>query len=700
MGILSTEQGMAKAKQVIAMSAPVAIEAAAADGDKKSPAKFVSTFYTGGALNIAGWDMPVVVDLAGLTNGKVLVANLDHDASKRVGNFSVANDGRSLVANGTATAHTAAREEVVQSAADGYQWQASLEVSPTRVEEVKAGKKFEANGQTFEGPAYVTRAGVLKGFAFVSHGADDNTTATIAASAANHKERNMKAEIKAWAEGMGIDVANLSDEQAATIEANYEGKNGKKSAVKASSDPFEARKLEAQRCTEIREYADRMIEKQPGNLKRVEDIAAMCDHAIEKKMGVQEFRIELQEAMAPGAYSVITPRNRENPINERVLEAAVCMAGRLASDDDLIKKHRFTDQELQVAHDKFKGGIGLKELFFVAAEANGYRSQYSSSVTPEVQNAAFGFGAPRQIHASGGFSVLSISTILSNVANKFVTDGFNSVDQTCLRLASIRSVRDFKTITTTSLTDGVIFEKVGPAGEIKHGTLGELSYTNKADTYAKMLAITRTDYINDDLGALTTVPKKLGNGAMKKLNDIFWTEYLALVGANFFATGNSNINTGVADMTIGGLKATEVIFMNQTNPDGTPLGLQPAILLVPTALKADAMALMDAQSQLITGASSTISNANPFRGRFRVESSPYISNSSYTGYTSSGWWMLANPADMPVIEIVALNGRIEPTVETADAAFNVLGVQMRAVADVGVKRQEYRGGVYADGGAS
>jgi len=692
---------MAKPKQVIAMSAPVAIEAAASEGDKKSPAKFVSTFYTGGKLNISGWDLPVVVDLAGLTNGKVLVANLDHDASKRVGNFSVANDGKSLVANGTATAHTAARDEVVQSAADGYQWQASLEVSPSRVEEFKAGKKFEANGQTFEGPAYVTRAGVLKGFAFVSHGADDNTTATIAASAANQKKGlHMKAEIKAWAESMGVDCDNLSAEQVATIEANYEGKNGKKAPVKASADPFEARKLEAQRRTEIKAYADSMAAKREGDLEWVESIEKMCDHAIEAKMGVTEFRIELQEAMAPQGFSVVTPRSRDAGVNSRILEAAVCMAGRLASDDDLVKKHRFTAQELEAAHDKFKGRIGLKQLFFIAAEANGYRSNYSSDITPEVQNAAFGYGGPRQIHGSGGFSTLSISTILSNVANKFMRDGFNAVDQTCLRISNIRNVTDFKTITTTSLTDGVIFEKVGPAGEIKHGTLGELTYSNKADTYAKMLAITRTDYINDDLGALTLVPKKLGNGAMKKLNDIFWTEFLALVGANFFATGNSNINTGAADMTIGGLKATEVIFMNQTNPDGTPLGLEPAILLVPTALKADAKALTDPMSQLITGASATLSNANPFRGRFRVESSPYISNSSYTGYTSQAWWMLANPGDCPVIEIAALNGRIEPTVETADAEFNVLGVQMRGYSDVGVKRQEYRGGVHADGNAS
>jgi hypothetical protein len=171
------------------------------------------------------------------------------------------------------------------------------------------------------------------------------------------------------------------------------------------------------------------------------------------------------------------------------------------------------------------------------------------------------------------------------------------------------------------------------------------------------------------------------------------------VSASFFASGNSNINTGVADMTIGGLTATEVIFMNQTDPDGKPLGIMPKILVVPTALKALATALMDPQGRM-TGGSSNVPDSNPFKGRFRVESSPYISNSSYTGSTSTAWWMLADPSDLPVIEIAALNGRVEPVVETADAEFNVLGVSMRGYSDVGVKRQEYRGGVHADGGSS
>ena len=153
-------------------------------------------------------------------------------------------------------------------------------------------------------------------------------------------------------------------------------------------------------------------------------------------------------------------------------------------------------------------------------------------------------------------------------------------------------------------------------------------------------------------------------------------------------------------MTIGGLTATETIFMDQTDPDGKPLGIMPSILLVPTPLKAAAIALTDPQSQLITGASATLSNVNVFRGRFLVVSSPYMSNTSYTGYSAAAWYMLASPSDLPVIEIAALNGRVEPVVETADADFNVLGVQMRGYSDVGVTKQEYRAGVRADGGSS
>jgi hypothetical protein len=55
--------------------------------------------------------------------------------------------------------------------------------------------------------------------------------------------------------------------------------------------------------------------------------------------------------------------------------------------------------------------------------------------------------------------------------------------------------------------------------------------------------------------------------------------------------------------------------------------------------------------------------------------------------------LLGDPQDIPVIEVAALNGNPNPTVETADADFNTLGVQMRGYADFGVAKQNPLGGV-------
>lgn len=689
-----------KARDIIAIDAPASIEAGAMEGDKQGPAKFVSTFYTGGALTVEGWDHPVVIDLAGLKPGKVLVANLDHDPTKRVGNFAVANDGKSLVASGTATAATAARDEVVNSAAAGYEWQASLEVKPHKVETVKAGKTVEVNGQTHTGPLYITRVGTLKGFGFVSHGADDNTTASIAASAASNKEKTMKAEVANWISAVlpNLDISTLTDDDTKRLEAEYAGRTPQAPKKKLKlDDGIEAKEAEIERQDAITEIALNACDRRPYDIKA---IRALAQDAIDQKWSVEKFRLELLEASLPPAHTVFRTRKDER-LTSRVLEAAICQAGRLGTDKELVSEHGFTDQELQVAHDRFKGRIGLKQMFIVAAQANGYH-EHNYEVTEAVQNAAFGMTGPREMIRAQGWSALDIANTLAATANKFIYRGWNMVDQTCLRIAKIQNVRDFKTATTVSLTDSLIYEKVGTGGQIRHGTLADQTYTVKAETYAKMLAITRQDIINDDLGALTDVPTKLGNGAIKILNDIFWTKFLGLVPTDsFFASGNNNINTAVADMTVGGLDATEVIFRNQTNPDGTPLGLLPAIILVPTALYNKALTLMGSQGAAYVAAYATASgDKNPFFGRYRVESSPYISNSSYTGYTSVGWWMLANPEEMPVITIAALNGNVMPTVDTAQAAFNVLGIEMRGYSDVGVNSTEKRGGVYADGGSS
>ena len=230
----------------------------------------------------------------------------------------------------------------------------------------------------------------------------------------------------------------------------------------------------------------------------------------------------------------------------------------------------------------------------------------------------------------------------------------------------------------------------------EHGTLGNQTYTNKADTYGLMLSIDRRDIINDDLGTITTVPRKLGRGSGLKLNYVFWSTFLN--NTSFFSTANKNYLEGAdTALSIDGLTKAEVAFMDQVDSDGKPIGIMPAILLVPTALSATGTQLYKSMKLRDTSSSTKYPIASPHQGKFRVEVARYLSNAAYSGSSSKAWYLLAMPDDLPVIEVAFLNGQESPTIETADADFNVLGIQARGYHDFGVALQDPRGGVKTKG---
>ena len=257
---------------------------------------------------------------------------------------------------------------------------------------------------------------------------------------------------------------------------------------------------------------------------------------------------------------------------------------------------------------------------------------------------------------------------------------------------------DFKTVTSYRLVGKDQYEQVPAGGELKHGTLGEETYTNKADTYGLLLSIDRRDIINDDLGAITTVPRKLGRGSGLKINDVFWTIFLNNGGGGFFAAGNKNYISGAdTALSIDGLTKAEVTFMDQVDTDGKPIGIMPSIMLVPTALSAMGTQLFKSLEFRDTTANTRFPVANPHQGKFRAEVSRYLGNAQYAGSSTKAWYLLADPSDLPVIEVAFLNGQESPTIETAEADFNVLGIQMRGYHDFGVALQDPRGGVKSKG---
>jgi phage major head subunit gpT-like protein len=146
------------------------------------------------------------------------------------------------------------------------------------------------------------------------------------------------------------------------------------------------------------------------------------------------------------------------------------------------------------------------------------------------------------------------------------------------------------------------------------------------------------------------------------------------------------------------LTKAEQTFMDQVDSDGKPIGIMPAIALVPTALSAIGTQLYKAtELRDNTSNKGAYPTNNPHQGKYRTEVSRYLANSKYTGYSAKAWYLLADPTDLPVIEVAFLNGQESPTIETAAADFDVLGVQMRGYHDFGVNLQDPRGGTKAKG---
>lgn len=680
-----------KTKPIMAISSAVMI-AAGEDGDeKKGPAKFSATFYTGGAVNINGYDLPVVLDLAGIQPSKILVANLDHDSTKRVGNFDVMNDGKSLVALGTASAKTAARDEVVGSAAEGYQWQASFEVKPQKIETVKAGRTVTVNGQQIAGPVYVTRQGILKGFAFVSHGADDNTSATIAASAASTKEIKMKAEVKEWIEKrfptVASNIPEMTAEEVENWEADFEGREGqrKESSQKASGDSISRELLDAQRRDQIESINANFLSGMRAELKSAEflnGIKTLRQEAIDGGWTPDKYETELIRRTVPLAQTVRAPKDRK-ALNDDILTAALCQSGGLNDID----KH-FSDEVLQRAKDRFKEGIGLNELLILAARDRGYQHDgYRANL--DVQRAAF--GQLPSMYASG-FSTISLPGILGDSAYKFLLEGWGGGEMAWENVTDITSVRDFKTITQYKLSGSLKYEKVGPTGELFHGQVSEGSYTVKADTYGKMFAITREHIINDDLSALSQVPRELGYGANDAFNEVFWTEWLSGDGGFFAYTSAGVMSSSAALATIA---AAEAAFFALTKPNGTPLGVTPNVMLVPNGSYRVSQSAMAAP--VVTGGSSTVPVTNTFQGEYKVVRSAFLSNSAYSGYSAVKWYLCVVRPGFAPIQTAFLNGQRAPMIESASADFNTLGIQMRGVHDFGVNLFEARAAVQGSG---
>jgi len=398
----------AAAVDLVSEPGALTIEAAAAgggDGTARLP-RFTMVAYTGGPMRVAGWRYPVVVDLAGLAiPSESRPIRFGHDAASGVGHTdAIRVAGGRLIATGVVSRHTDAAREVVASAKNGFPWQASIGAGVEEFEFVKAGQTVAVNDRKFEGPVNVVRRATLGEISFVDLGADLATSASVAASS---KEKGTMEGIETKqdpdAEGVEDTETQVTQDQAAP-DAETKAPPVQAAAVPAGVEaPDPVADIRARAAAETQRIA------------AIRTICAGAHPDIEARAigeGWDKTRTELEvlRASRPKAPSAHVP---DHTVTGGVLEAACMLTAGLARPED-----HCAEQALEVAAKRFRGGIGLQELLLEAAWANGYTGR-NFRASREVLRFAFAHDLQ-----AAGFSTVDIGGILSNVANKFLLEGF------------------------------------------------------------------------------------------------------------------------------------------------------------------------------------------------------------------------------------------------------------------------------------
>ncbi|NLF08950.1 MAG: hypothetical protein GX594_13365 [Pirellulaceae bacterium] len=633
---------------ILQFTAPIELTAAA---DK--PVKISIRAYAGGEMNIAGYG-PVVVDISGLDISRPvpLLAEHQSDIAGLLGTGQASTNGRELNVVGVLSRASDLTEKIVAMHRDGVQFSASIGAQPLEREIIAEGKNISVNNQTIKagrGGLTLIRRAVLRETSIVAVAADADSSVAIAASLQGTKN-------------MTDNEFVMTPEKTALLEANFHS---------GLPDPeVEKRRMQLIEC-----WAPRLGDSAPAELQaKAADLHAK---AVAGEISLDQLRLgglEIIRAARPKAPPIYG--SSSDVSGPDVLQAALLC--HLGAED--VSARCFGDQVTQTARDARM--TSLVEILQASFRSNGEEA-------PRDRNSLI----------KAAFSTASIAAIVSNAQNKILLDQWARLPMTWPSLCRQVSASNFKEGKAIRLGGrDAMMDEIGAAGEIKHGSLDDSAATFQIDTYAKMYALTRQHIVNDDLGALDELPKVIARGAALKMESVLWTLILANTG-DFFGEDNGNLLGDELD--IDGLGAAVAVMRALVDADGEPVLVEPRTLVVPPALEAKADALYASTNVVVSGGGDTVTtapSASPFAGKYKPLCSPYISNAKYTGYSTTQWYLFADPNSGPAAFLAAfLNGMTNPTIEQSDTDFNTLGVQYRGFLDFGFAQCDSQGAVKSTG---
>ena len=315
--------------------------------------------------------------------------------------------------------------------------------------------------------------------------------------------------------------------------------------------------------------------------------------------------------------------------------------------------------------------------------------------TVELQDGARQYRGMRMLAQRAGMHTTSdFPIVLGSQINTTLRRAYMAAPRTYRRIATRQTATDFRPIIRAQIGDNPRLLKVNEHGEFARGTIGEGKEQYQLETFGRVIGVTRRVLVNDQLDALTRVPRAWGVAAAALEDEIVWS--LVTANANMedgnalFSSAHGNLAGSGAVISVATVGAGRHAMRQQRTLEpggkkgevGYRLSVEANLLVVPSALETAALQFLS--SELVPASATDV---NPFRRSLEPLVVPLLDDDS-----AKAWYLFAEPAKSGIdtIEYAYLDGQDGVYTDTR-IGFDVDGVEWKARLDFGAGVIDHRG---------
>jgi len=524
---------------------------------------------------------------------------------------------------------------------------------------IPAGQNGIVNGRSYQGPVNVVTSWKPREMSVCPIGADEQAKARAATPShtppEQGKEKDMNERLRKYLESRGL-PAEATEDQAWTFLERMESR----AATPAVTPAVVTAKSEG----DIRAEATR------AENTRITEITAMCE-----QLGVPAD--ERAEMLKPE----VTADQARKLVLERMIKTSPETSYRKPLDVVADERDKFRS----AAEDSLilrAGNFTLEKPAPGALDLRGYSLRELARESCRMAGISI-VGNPMEM-VGRALTTSDFPYILAAVANKELMEGYESAGETWEEWCAVGSVSDFKTHTMVRASETSDLDEILEEQEYKTGKRSEGKEEYKIATYGKLFDISRQVIINDDLSALTDVPRAHGEAASRKIGDL---PYAVLTGnaamgdgvALFHANhGNLGTTAAVSVTSIG--EAVKLMGLQKDIGGKRRLNISPEYFLGPKSIETICETFFQT---LVVGTQASPNVKNIYGG----ERLKRIYESRLDDASATAWYLMGRKGK--TVKVFFLNGNRAPYLEMKEG-WSVDGVQYKVRIDAGAKAVDWK----------